>query len=139
MIRLTIVMLAATLLTSGCYRAGLSVDGNPQPTRAPEIEFWDHHWLGGLIGSEDENAKTACADGVAFVKTKHSFLNSLVAIVTGGIYAPVTISVWCNGSADAIEVPLAPDFLQTLHERDPRGYDQMMFELERFQVQQARW
>jgi hypothetical protein len=51
------------------------------------------------------SAEAKCKNGVAKVETQHSFVNSLVGILTLGIYTPIEIKVTCAAPSSMGELP----------------------------------
>lgn len=63
---------------------------------------WDHHWLGGLIDPDQELVlREICPSGKATIHEEVSFLNGLVALLTGEIYSPTTVTVRCDTGVSA--------------------------------------
>ena len=60
--------------------------------------------------------KLGNASGVARVVTEHSFLNGLVAAITGGIYTPVHMTVACASEGASLALPT----VRTLAEAEAR-------------------
>ena len=94
--RTQIVVLAAmVLLFSGCYHAVVDTGLEPAPTE-PTQKIWANSWIGGLIAPPAVDATRLCGGRkAAQVETQHTFLNSLVGALTGGIYTPITIELTC--------------------------------------------
>ncbi len=91
--RSAVLLLAAALATSACYHAtietGMAASG--QSFKQP----WAMSFVAGLIPPPIVETAQRCPDGVAKVETQHSFMNALVAAVTGSIVTPMTIEVQC--------------------------------------------
>src|SRR5690606_15740127 len=64
----------------------------------------------GLIPPPAVNTASTCPNGVAKVETQHSFLNSLVGMITFGIVTPIQITVTCasSGSVRSADAGTAP-------------------------------
>ena len=88
---LVVALLAVSL--SGCYRAIVTTGLTPSSTVV--TEEWAHSFLYGLVPPEQTDGRAVCPSGVATVETEHSFLNSVAAALTWGIYTPMTIRVTC--------------------------------------------
>jgi hypothetical protein len=88
---IVLVLLAVSL--SGCYRAVVTTGLTPSPTVV--TEDWAHSFLYGLVPPEEIDGRAVCPSGVATVQTEHSFLNSVAAVLTWGVYTPITIRVTC--------------------------------------------
>jgi hypothetical protein len=91
---------ALLLLSAGCYHA--SIETGMKPGNDKIEKEWASGFAWGLVGPETIEAQSKCTGGVSKVETEHSFLNSLVQILTLGIYTPMHLTVTCaGGSADA--------------------------------------
>jgi len=93
---------ALLLLSAGCYHA--SIESGMKPGSDKIEKDWAAGWAWGLVGPEPIQAKSTCTSGVSKVETEHSFLNSLVGILTLGIYTPMHLTVTCGGGSHA-DVP----------------------------------
>ena len=69
--------------------------------------------LANLSGTVDAGA--VCPNGVARVDTRITFVNGLVTFLTGSIYTPATVRVYCSaGRAEGpteVELALTPEVL----------------------------
>lgn len=85
-------IIAATSLLSSCYSytsiVGKGAQGNTQVTQ------WNHYVIGGLapVGVSDSKQMAGGAQNYT-VFTRHSFVNGLIAGLTGGLYTPTTTTV----------------------------------------------
>lgn len=87
--------LAAIVVLSGCYHATIET-GLPPSTQTLE-KPWASSWVYGLVPPQTVETASRCPNGAAKVETQISFLNGLVALITLGIYTPMTIMVTCAG------------------------------------------
>jgi hypothetical protein len=96
---------AALLLSAGCFHAVVTT-GRPA---GPEVIVrpWASSFLFGLVPPEIIDAGAQCPGGVARIETQHRFLNSLVGIVTVGIYTPMTITATCAGPGPSRSASIA--------------------------------
>jgi hypothetical protein len=92
------------------------------------VEQWRHHWLFGLISPDRElELSQMCPSGNATIEVEQSFLNGLVAALTGAIYSPTTVRVRCARGTASLDIEpenltgLAsdPDFLAWVAEVAP--------------------
>jgi len=97
-------VLLLAVMTSGCYEHTITV-GAGAP-RGPVIyDHWENFWLGGLIGHTQVDVEQVCPSGDATIVAKQTFLNGLVAGLTGGIYTPTTLEIRCrDGRRASIEL-----------------------------------
>lgn len=103
-----VVLSLLALASSACYHAVIETGrpASPQVINQP----WALGFVYGLIPPPAVNTASTCPNGVAKVETQHSFLNSLVGIVTFGIVTPMQITITCagSGSARSAASPAAP-------------------------------
>lgn len=104
---------------SACYQHSFTI-GDGAPTAPVVDEEWHHHWLWGLISPDSElRLSDECTSEDATIEAEETFLNGLVAVLTGGIYSPTTVRVRCaNGTASLdlderaiAQIVSAPEFL----------------------------
>ena len=118
---------------AGCYQHTFTIgDGAPA---APVVdEEWHHHWLWGLISPDNElRLRDECSSGNATIEAEESFLNGLVAVLTGGIYSPTTVRVRCAGGmasldlapAELARVVSAPQFLAWVRVAKPQDLERV--------------
>lgn len=97
------LLLALLLLVTGCYTARIETG---QPASATVIEqSFASAWIYGLVPPSTVQTAERCPDGVAVVETQLSFVNQLVAMLTLGIYTPMSIRVVCAAPAGASLAP----------------------------------
>lgn len=100
--RLLLVVTIAALGTSGCYHATVQAPIDP----GQKIERrWAHSFLWGLVPPAPVETGTSCPNGIARVETQISMLNQLVAVMTGYIYTPMSVQVWCARRPTPAEEP----------------------------------
>jgi hypothetical protein len=88
----TLAALALVAVT-GCYHAVIETG---RPAGATTItKPWAMSFVFGLVPPPVENVAQQCTNGVSRVETQHSFLNGLVAFISGGIVTPIQIDVIC--------------------------------------------
>jgi len=98
------------LAFAGCYEHTVTI-GSGAPMGPVVYDHWESYWLAGLIGHTKVDAEGICPSGDATIVAKQTFLNGLVAALTGGIYTPTTLEIRCRGgrrthlelSADEVE------------------------------------
>ncbi len=91
-LRYAFVVLSLFFLT-GCYHARVTTGLEPSP-KVIDKPFATG-WVYGLVPPSTVEAEEECENGVADVETELSFVNQLVAFLTGGIYTPMHIKVTC--------------------------------------------
>jgi hypothetical protein len=86
----------ALFALAGCYHAVIET-GRPAGSTVI-TKPWAMSFVYGLVPPPVENVAQQCTNGVSKVETQHSFLNGLVAILSGGIVTPMQIDVTCAGA-----------------------------------------
>jgi Bor protein len=101
-----VVVLVLLLALPGCYHAVVNT-GLPAGSTVVKQD-WASGWLWGLVPPPPVSTQAQCPSGVSKVETVHSFLNMIVAGLTGGIYEPMTIKATCASGGRA-EAPHSPE------------------------------
>ena len=66
----------------------------------PDYEKSHNFFLFGIMKKSFINVKAICKNKpVKQIQAQKTFLDSILSIVTLGIYTPKTISVWCGGKS----------------------------------------
>ena len=99
--RRAVVGMFAAVALSGCYHATVEVAPSSGPVQQGAMSGqviekpWAHGFVYGLVPPKPV-ATGQCANGVAKVETKLSFLNMLAGAVTLSLYTPMSIKVTCR-------------------------------------------
>ena len=88
-----ILSVVALVALSACYRVTVNTGAPPAPTVIDKP--WQLSFVYGLVPPPAIDAKQTCPKGVASVVTEHSFLNSLVSIITYSLFTPMHTTVTC--------------------------------------------
>lgn len=97
---LSAAMLGVVL--TACYHQ--TVNTAPAPAGARVIDRpWQMSFVAGLVAPPEIDARAECGGPVARVQTQHSFLNSLVGLVTFGIVTPMRVIITCAGATSGID------------------------------------
>ncbi len=107
----TVTMALVMVALSGCYHA--TIETGLPPSNETVEEAWAASWIGGLVPPSTVETAAECPDGAARVETKLSFLNGFVAVLTGGIFTPMHVTVTCADGGrmnrvDAAEIQVDP-------------------------------
>ncbi len=86
-------LLVVFLSTVSCYHA--TIETAAAPSAVVIEEPFASSWIYGLVPPKTVETAAKCPGGVAKVETQQSFVNGLVAILTIGIYTPMSIRVTC--------------------------------------------
>lgn len=92
---------------TGCHHA--TIDTGLASSTEVIHETFAASWIYGLVPPSTISAAVKCPHGVAKVETQRSFLNSLVAIITFGIYSPMEIKVTCAAGGTSMLDGRNPD------------------------------
>ena len=127
------VVIAALGLTA-CFEHTVEV-GAGAPDGRLVYDHWEHFWIGGLIGETRVDIEEMCPSGDATIEAYQSFLNGLVAGLTGGIYTPTTLKVRCRDGRrvdleleedDIQRIVLDERFLEAVRAEMPGRLDEVM-------------
>lgn len=111
--RRTVIVALAALSSSGCYHVNVTTGIAPGASQFQEK--WAPGWIGGLVSPDPVDGRSECGNnGVARVESKHSFLNGLVAALTGGIFTPIEITVVCGQGEEEQDLQQLGDAGDTL-------------------------
>lgn len=92
-----LAMVVATALSAGCYRVTYN---NPNSQMNGQVHREKgHFFLYGLVGHKDIPVYAMCPQGVAQIRSKHSFVDMLLFGLTVGLYSPRTYVVRCGGAS----------------------------------------
>lgn len=86
------------LFFNSCQTVTISPKGKKfVVSSTPDYERSQHFFLYGIIGQRIVNTAQICRGrAVRQMQTQQTFLDSLLASVTSGIYTPRTARVWCE-------------------------------------------
>ena len=84
-------------LATGCANVNVRTDNLPEVTTVPTFEQSYVFWWWGLDGEYEVNVREIClGKGVEQMQTVTTFDDSLISLVTLGIYSKRTARVWCK-------------------------------------------
>ena len=96
------VLFTASVLLSSCY-SYTSVVGEGAKANIEKVEGlnkktkWNHYSIGGLIRIKASDSKQMANDLEGKenynVRTRHTLINMIVGLLTGGLYTPTTTTV----------------------------------------------
>ena len=91
-IKLSVGALLCSFLFTSCYTYKTQVGEGAKGIQ--EVKKWNHYMLGGLVRVKLSDPKKMAGDTKDYtVKTKQTFVNGLVTVVTLYIYSPSTTIV----------------------------------------------
>lgn len=91
------------LALPGCYHARFVTNAAPGQVHSET----SHFFLGGLIGHAVYDTSRVCPNGVSSIHARTTFLDGFLTGLTGGIWAPRTVTVVCAaGGAAKADQPL---------------------------------
>lgn len=92
-----IVLLLACFGASACGTVTIRPQGSSTLSSTPTDSTWNHTFFWGLIGAGHVNAKAICRDRpIAQMQAESSVANTIVTLLTLGIYYPKNAYVWCG-------------------------------------------
>lgn len=104
--RLMVALLACFLVVgplTGCFKHTYTTDA--EVSGSADYNKWQHHLIYGLVNlSGDIKLNQVCPNGVAKINQKTTFVNGLVRQITGAIYGPTTVRIWCASGSAAQDV-----------------------------------
>jgi len=95
--RFLILLITSVALLTGCAKATIRPDGTARISQdKPDFTSSEPFFIGGLVGGSEIELREVCGDGnVEQMQTQFTFVDSILTIVTVGIYSPKTARVWC--------------------------------------------
>src|SRR4051812_44178865 len=95
-----IALAVPMMLLSGCYHVTVLYNQPgvmQQAAAAPVVvdKPFSHSFVDGIVPPSEMNVKDQCPRGVSKVETQQSFVNSVVSIITNGLYTPISVKVTC--------------------------------------------
>lgn len=124
-------LLIGTFAVSGCYSHTYRTGLRPAQQDA-DHQAWQHHLIAGLFTlSSDVQLNEICPNGAAVIHNRMTFVNILVAAITGSIYAPTTVKVWCaagggQASLHEVEIDVTPELIEQARLIVPDFDEQLM-------------
>ena len=102
--RRAIALLASVISITS---AAQSQDSTSMSARVTAAKNWATTFVYGVVPAAVAEAAAQCRDGLAKVHRGQTPANTLVTIVTLGMFSPITIQVMCASASDkpAIDVP----------------------------------
>lgn len=154
---LSITLLAA-VSTTGCYTHRYNVGSGGNTAGEETYSKWGHHFVFGIIGESNVDVRQVCPSGNATIKDEMSFVNGLIAVFIGIIYAPTTVTVWCDlggggnpdvaskqgreitltlGPADLRAIAESPALIEYVRSRAPEKVSELRAALDQFEQRSA--
>ncbi len=95
-----IIQLAmVTLLMTACSSVTVRTDGLKETHEPPTFEKRYSYWWWGLRGEYDINVRQVCkGHGIDQIQAVDTISDSLLQLITAGIYSPRTAKIWCKES-----------------------------------------
>lgn len=95
--KLGMLLIISALVLSGCASVNIRTDKLPESMAAPTFEQNYVYWWWGLSGEYSVNVREVCqGKPVEQMQAVSTFTDSVLAIVTLGIYSRRTARVWCK-------------------------------------------
>lgn len=94
---ITLGMLSASLVFfAGCFSVTSRPNGGFKVASAPTYEKRQDFYLWGLVGEAHINTKAVCGGEPAQIQSQKTVVDSLLTLVTLGIYSPESAKIWCK-------------------------------------------
>jgi len=85
------------IAASGCYSVTIRPDGGFKMATQPSFEQRQDFYLWGLVGESHLDMSKICPKaGPAQMQSQATVVDSLLGLITLGIYSPETAKVWCK-------------------------------------------
>lgn len=90
-------LLLCTLSFVACSTITIIPSNKPIALSPPKYSKTHNYFFWGLMGEKYINTKRICRrKRVRQMQTQFTFVNSLLTLLTLGIYSPKTAKVWCS-------------------------------------------
>ena len=123
-----VLLVTLILVAAGCYNTRVHY-GSSFPERTADFtKSWHNTFIVGLIEGTPVKADEICPGGIDAVRSYASFLNVCFELITGGIYAPRSIEIWCK-SGQAATISLPGDIMADMAAIHPDLYDRFAADL----------
>ena len=94
---LKIATIFGTLFILGCSSVTLRDTGKAKATSEPSYESSKPFFFWGLAGEHHVDVKQICKGSEPKqIQSQRTFTDSLLNVITLGIYSPRTVRVWCK-------------------------------------------
>ena len=88
---------AVTLLIAGCHNITIRPEGVAKRVDRPDFEESKDFWVFGLVNEHSVDVRPICGSRkLAQMQAQSTFIDSLIGVVTLGIYTPRSVRVWCQ-------------------------------------------
>lgn len=88
------------VLSAACYHAIIETGRTAGETNV--TRHFQPSFIYGLVPPPPLNVTGQCPGGISRVETQHTFVEGLVAVITAGIFTPMTLSVTCSARGTAL-------------------------------------
>lgn len=86
---------AAVAVLSGCSITTTRFS-DEMPPATPQYKEMQHFFVAGIAQEKIVEPTEICQNGVNTIKDYYSFVDGVAAVLTGGIWTPRTIEIYCN-------------------------------------------
>lgn len=95
------------LSSAACYHQIIQTGRSPSATVIDKP--WVSTWIFGLVAADPIDTRPLCPTGVAVVTTESSLMNTILGVLTIGIWTPQHVTITC-ASGTAMLPPGAKEF-----------------------------
>lgn len=97
MIKNLLPVIIITALLSNCSTVTIHPEPSEKKVSPPTYQETKNFYFAGLVGVNRVNVKEICGDRkVTQMQSQASAKNSVLSLLTLGIYTPHTVKVWCE-------------------------------------------
>ena len=86
-----------SLILGGCSSVNIRTDDAPEKRQEPDYQQRFSYWWWGLRGEHTVNVREVCLEKkVEQLQAVSTFSDTVLTIITLGIYQPRTARIWCE-------------------------------------------
>ena len=99
-----LAVLALGLALTGCFSHTITVGSGGNTSGEPSATQSNSFFVAGLVGEANIDVGATCPDGNATVVVNHTLINRLLQVLTGSLWAPTTVTIYCGGGSAEVEL-----------------------------------
>jgi hypothetical protein len=100
----SILAVMIALASSGCYKYMVKTGAGGNTRGEPTKSTWQHHLIDGLIGEGAVDIAAVCGSADATVTIERTVVDSILVGMTGMLWNPSTINVYCGNKVASVEL-----------------------------------
>jgi len=99
-----LAVLALGLALTGCFSHTITVGSGGNTSGEPSATQSNSFFVAGIFGEANVDVGATCPDGNATVVVNHTLINRLLQVLTGSLWAPTTVTIYCGGGSAEVEL-----------------------------------